>query len=163
MRKLRALIPTPRRHLVAEEASQLACPGLVLSYSSFQDELDTSLLNQELIKNFSLVLPKLDNNTLTLYQVTSLDQLLPHPYGFLEPDPLLCTQVHPSALTLAFIPGLAFDKQFHRLGFGFGCYDKLLIQVPSHIPTLGLGFKEQLVANLPIDQHDVALTGLRLL
>ena len=59
----------------------------------------------------------------------------------------------PTAIDLAILPGLAFDRRGYRLGYGGGWYDKLLEKL--NITTIiGLCFQEQLVNSLPSEDHD---------
>ncbi len=61
---------------------------------------------------------------------------------------------------LILVPGLAFSENGHRLGYGSGYYDRLL--VGRSIETWGIGFVEQLVPSLPLDPWDQGLTRLYL-
>jgi len=57
-------------------------------------------------------------------------------------------------ITLAIIPGMAFDHQGNRLGRGKGYYDRLLPQL-SHAYKLGLCFPFQLLTEeIPHEPHD---------
>jgi len=53
------------------------------------------------------------------------------------------------------VPGLAFDKEGHRLGHGGGYYDRFLEKAPSKIYTVGLAFNFQMVDELPKHQKDI--------
>jgi 5-formyltetrahydrofolate cyclo-ligase len=59
------------------------------------------------------------------------------------------------------VPGVAFTESGHRLGHGRGYYDSYLERCLLHPQgppfTLGLGFKQQIVSNIPCDDHDVKL------
>ncbi|XP_023331821.1 5-formyltetrahydrofolate cyclo-ligase [Eurytemora carolleeae] len=61
-------------------------------------------------------------------------------------------------LDLVLVPGLAFSSQGDRCGRGKGYYDTYLqnLTKTQAVPpmTVGLGFKEQIVENLPMDKHD---------
>lgn len=130
--------------------------GLVLSYASFRDELDTTFLNQTLAKKNLLVLPRVADGTLHLFQVNDLIlQTRKSKLGYLEPIPELCQLVTLSDLQVALIPGLAFSLSGYRLGYGGGYYDRLLAF--SKAFTIGVGFQTQLIDNLPIQAHDIPL------
>ena len=49
------------------------------------------------------------------------------------------------------MPGLAFDRQGTRIGFGKGYYDSYLKRCPSTIKTIAIGHSSQLVESVPID------------
>ena len=53
------------------------------------------------------------------------------------------------------VPLLAFDKRGHRLGYGQGHYDRYLHNHPAL--TIGIGFKEQEIEEIPHQSHDFPL------
>lgn len=137
--------------------------GLILSFASFGSEIDLNPLNVELAANGQLVLPRVTDKHLHLYQVENLDHLESHAWGMLEPRPSLCKLIDLSLIKVALIPGLGFDTKTHyRLGFGGGYYDRLLANAPSSLQTWGIGFIEQSVENLPYDLTDIPLDHIYL-
>lgn len=63
-------------------------------------------------------------------------------------------------ISIALVPGVGFDLESHRLGYGKGFYDKLLKD--TLFLKWGVGFHEQLVEKLPIEAHDVKLDAVYL-
>ena len=55
---------------------------------------------------------------------------------------------------LVMMPGLAFDPQGHRCGYGGGFYDRYLEQHPHH-PTIAMCFGFQMFERLDVDAHDI--------
>ena len=55
---------------------------------------------------------------------------------------------------LVLMPGLAFDREGRRCGYGGGFYDKFLEQHPHH-PTLALCYGFQMLEKLDTDDHDI--------
>jgi 5-formyltetrahydrofolate cyclo-ligase len=55
------------------------------------------------------------------------------------------------------VPCVAFTRTGDRLGQGGGWYDRLLADVRDDCLTIGVGFTEQLVDELPTEPHDVRL------
>lgn len=53
---------------------------------------------------------------------------------------------------LIFVPGVVFDKNKNRIGYGKGYYDRFL--EGQHAVTVGLAFSCQLVPEIPADPHD---------
>lgn len=51
------------------------------------------------------------------------------------------------------VPGLAFTKAGDRLGYGSGYYDRFLSRL--EVPNVGVCFREQLIDELPMTEHDV--------
>lgn len=76
--------------------------------------------------------------------------------GFLEPPPTGPVAVR-GEIDLVFVPALAFDARGQRLGYGAGYYDATLGDVAPPARTLGVGYDFQLLAELPREDHDVAL------
>ncbi len=128
----------------------------VLSFVSKPEEIDTSLLNEAILSYGTLVLPRVEENQLVLYYVSSLSQLQLSAWGILEPNPSLCVECPPHDLDIAFIPGVGFDKLGNRLGYGKGFYDRLLKQVSCRL--IGLCFEEQLVSSIPTLPFDSPMT-----
>lgn len=160
MKEDRKALPQERRE---EAASQLLSAfenisGLVLSYASFGTELCTEKLNKYLALRKSLVLPRVHGNNLKLFKLDSA----PNTSKMLwEPDPKTCEEIPPEKLTHILVPGLAFDSSGFRLGYGSGYYDRFLEKVS--IPTIGVGFKEQLLHfPLPKDTRDIPVQSLKL-
>ena len=53
------------------------------------------------------------------------------------PEPIADEPIADDTTALVLMPGLAFDKEGHRIGYGGGFYDKFLEAEPNH-PTLAL-------------------------
>lgn len=71
-----------------------------------------------------------------------------------EPLPS-CPEVPMDRLDLVLVPGVAFDLRGGRLGRGRGFYDRLLTEVRG--VKCGVGFDEQIVAEVPAENHDVRM------
>ncbi|PSJ81260.1 5-formyltetrahydrofolate cyclo-ligase [Neisseria iguanae] len=64
-------------------------------------------------------------------------------------------------LDLLLVPVVGIDKRGYRLGQAGGFYDATLAQIKYRLPTktMGVGFGCQLVDELPVEPHDIALAG----
>ena len=113
----------------------------VLSFASMAEEIDLWPLNQELVHEKRLLLPRLTTSTKILpFAVSSLDHLLLHPtLNILEPDPALCSGFLLEKVSAVLVPGIAFDIHCGRLGYGKGHYDRFLAKLSC--PFFGVGFK----------------------
>jgi len=136
----------------------------ILSYASFGDEFDTQEINQYLLSEGKLALPKVDGNTLRIYHVEDVNtQLKKNCWGILEPIPTKCREADVSKISLGLVPGIAFDAVNHRLGYGKGFYDRFLPKLSKTSLAYGLGFKEQYSSTpLPTSPSDHPLHGLLL-
>jgi len=87
-------------------------------------------------------------------------------WGLLEPA---LAQHFLPPVQLLLVPGLAFEENGHRLGYGRGFYDALLAKLPEEVLTVGVGFEAQMHLPVPVDPHDwpvmalLSERGLRLL
>ncbi|HEX2864963.1 MAG TPA: 5-formyltetrahydrofolate cyclo-ligase [Deinococcales bacterium] len=81
------------------------------------------------------------------------------PMGFLEPPPD-APVLTPASIALALVPGLAFDPSGTRLGYGKGCFDRLLPQLPAASPTVGITRAALVVPELPREPWDVPVKWL---
>jgi 5-formyltetrahydrofolate cyclo-ligase len=74
--------------------------------------------------------------------------------GLPEDEP----SVAPESIDVVIVPGLAFTATGERLGQGGGWYDRFLARVRPECVTIGVGFQQQLLAELPTEAHDIPLT-----
>ena len=70
------------------------------------------------------------------------------------PEPIEDGPVADDTTALVLMPGLAFDPQGHRCGYGGGFYDKFLSAEPDH-PTLALCYEFQMLPYLETEEHDI--------
>jgi 5-formyltetrahydrofolate cyclo-ligase len=135
----------------------------VLSFTNKKEEIDISQLNNLLSSENRLFLPKVISNNLKIFQVSDLSGLILNTHYFIyEPDSHKCPMVEEQLIDLVLVPGIVFDKENNRLGFGKGYYDKLLARMPNSI-KIGIGFLEQLYPEyLPIEETDIRLNDVYL-
>lgn len=127
----------------------------LLLYNSLPDEVDTSALLRSLTGTTTILLPKvIDAENMELRLYTGSDGLVTGSYGIGEPTGTVFTDF--SLIDVAVIPGMAFDRNCHRLGRGRGYYDRLLPLMPE-AHKIGLCFGFQIVENLPHEPHDIAM------
>lgn len=91
---------------------------------------------------------------MAFYWFKGPDDLIKGSFGLWEPDPNRCVLATADGTTLCLVPGLAFDRDGYRLGFGKGYYDRFLPTFPGH--TVGLCYEECLLSQVPRapwDQH----------
>ncbi|HEY74930.1 MAG TPA: 5-formyltetrahydrofolate cyclo-ligase [Thermoflexia bacterium] len=121
----------------------------VMTYLAFRNEPDLSGLFT-LLPSILWVLPRIDGRRLVLHPYDP-DRLVRHPFGMLEPDPAL-PAVDPATLDVVLVPGVAFDPQGGRLGFGGGYYDRFLPSTPAL--RVGVTFDACLTDALPCTERD---------
>ncbi len=126
----------------------------ILLYHSLPDEVLTTGLLERWCESKRLILPVVEGDHLLLRPFQAQVSMNKNQWGILEPEQQDTTQdIAASEIELALIPGMAFDRQGHRLGRGKGFYDRLLPQL--NCPTLGLCFPFQLLEHIPCDSWDM--------
>lgn len=70
------------------------------------------------------------------------------------PEPIADEPVAEDKEALVLMPGLAFDPQGHRIGYGGGFYDKFLCREPNH-PTVALCYDFQMQEHLETEEYDI--------
>ncbi|HIP42665.1 MAG TPA: 5-formyltetrahydrofolate cyclo-ligase [Aquifex aeolicus] len=123
----------------------------VLLYCPVKGEPDLTPLFEKVLKGKELILPKVKGKELELYKVSSYQCLKKGKFGI--PEPIEGKIIPPEELDFIVIPGIVFDLQGYRLGFGKGYYDRLLKKTKGI--KVGVAYSFQLVDKLPRDPWDV--------
>jgi len=130
--------------------SNLQPPPSILTYLAFRNELDLGLLF-DLLPRVRWVVPRIiEGGRMSLHPYDPA-RLMRHRFGMLEPAADLPV-VAPTSLDLILVPGVAFDRQGRRMGFGGGYYDRLLPTTPAL--RVGVTYDECLADALPCAEHD---------
>ena len=101
----------------------------LFAFVSMPIECDTSkIIDNVLLDNKRVALPKCKNKSgiMDFYFINSKDDLKKGMYSIFEPDSDKCKLVTDFSHGLCLVPGLCFDFQGYRLGFGKGYYDRFL-------------------------------------
>ena len=103
------------------------------------------------------MLPKVEGESLRAYIMTDLTSELQVNNRFKLLEPLGgCHEASYSSIDCILVPGLGFDDQGQRIGYGLGYYDRLLSKVKSM--SIGVAFSEQKLPDLiDKDAHDRAV------
>ncbi|MCP3899360.1 MAG: 5-formyltetrahydrofolate cyclo-ligase [Desulfobacteraceae bacterium] len=106
--------------------------------------------------------------SIKLYKISNYDtDLIMNKDGFLEPDIEKCKKFSLEDVSIAIIPGLAFDDKGGRLGFGDKFYLKLITSLPETCRKVALAFEEQIVDHLEMDSKkytvDIIITDKRII
>nr|WP_245799250.1 5-formyltetrahydrofolate cyclo-ligase [Virgibacillus siamensis] len=96
-------------------------------------------------------LPK--SRKLDFYQLHTYNQLEVVYYNLLEPNPEESEKVKKEDIDLLVVPGLLFDQNGYRIGFGGGYYDRFLADYPNRTVSLASNF--QVVQEVPAESFDI--------
>ena len=120
-------------------------------YVSLKDEVHTHDIIKENLKGKCVVVPKVNGEELLVCELRDFDELKEGSFCVLEPGEE--RRVFPQDIDCVVVPGVVFDREGFRIGFGRGFYDRLLSEVSC--PKIGLCFDFQLVDQLPFEEHDI--------
>ena len=101
--------------------------------------------------------PRMQQDELQLYEWLPKAQWITGAHGIQEPDPKNWRTASLAEVDLALIPGLAFDQQGGRLGWGRGYFDRLLGKSECSALKVGIAWPWQIVPQIPREAHDVTM------
>ncbi len=131
----------------------------LMLYSSIRGEVDLGILyNDALKRHKSVYVPTVSLRSLKINPVQCFVDTIweKGPYGILEPM-YKPNRLRSKKLDLIFIPGVAFDRNSNRLGFGKGFYDKFLKNMPNTTLKIGVAFDFQIVDTIKSDPWDIKM------
>jgi len=99
-----------------------------------------------------VAVPKVYGDEMRFIYITDLTQVEKGYSGI--PEPIADEPVADDPTALVLMPGLAFDRAGHRIGYGGGFYDKFLAAEPNH-PTVALCYEFQMQESLETEEFDV--------
>ena len=165
--KLRATIRQQKRQMTETEIIQKSASlaarffetqayrsaRTLYGYMSYNQEVRTlPILERALRDGKRVAIPKCYGSDMRFIDVTDLSQV--EKSGFGIPEPIADGPVADDKTALVLMPGLAFDPQGHRMGYGGGFYDRFLAAEPNH-PTVALCYDFQVFEHLETEEFDV--------
>ncbi len=135
----------------ASEAYQNA--KTIYGYLPYNQEVRTvPMLERALKDGKKVAVPKVYGEEMKFLYLDDLNAVAKGYAGI--PEPIADEPVAQDETALVLMPGLAFDPQGHRIGYGGGFYDKFLAAEPNH-PTLALCYEFQMLPKLDVEDHDI--------
>ena len=123
---------------------------VVMSYMDFKNEVKTDKIN-DFIKNSGeiLVLPKVIDKE-TMIAIEDKNQYIVSPFGNKEPD----GEEYRGNIDVIITPGVVFDRNKNRVGFGRGYYDRFFVKYPN-AKKIAIAFEEQIIdEGIETDKYD---------
>ena len=125
----------------------------IYGYLPYNQEVrTTAMLEQAQRDGKRIAVPKILGDTMIFVWLDDLKAVERGYSGIPEPIDLTPVADDPTALVL--MPGMAFDPEGHRCGYGGGFYDKFLASEPGH-PTLALCYDFQVLPHLDTEEFDI--------
>ncbi len=151
-----------------EEASKKACENIlsmteykkarcVLVYMScFGEVLTKSIIEDAKKEGKKVLVPITDVKTNTL-RISYLEgEMKKGAYGIPEPENE--KEASLSEIDFIVVPGICFDKNGNRIGFGKGYYDRLLKETKAF--KAGLCYDFQIADNIDADEFDIKMDAI---
>ena len=125
----------------------------IYGYLPYNQEVRTTAMLEQAQKDGKrIAVPKILGDTMIFVWLDDLSAVEKGYSGIPEPIDLTPVADDPTALVL--MPGMAFDPEGHRCGYGGGFYDKFLASEPEH-PTLALCYDFQVLPHLETEEFDI--------
>lgn len=143
-----AICSEVKKHLAVNNAKVVAL------FSPLGYEPDVWPLVESLSCELSIVLPRVEGDVMNFYCYDRGSMAIGS-FGINEPQNGL--SVKPCEIDAVVVPGLAFTERGARMGRGKGYYDKYMSQGDFSALKIGVCYSEQLVQEIPVEPHDVAM------
>ncbi|OGW57991.1 MAG: 5-formyltetrahydrofolate cyclo-ligase, partial [Nitrospirae bacterium RIFCSPLOW2_12_42_9] len=142
------------------ELSSIICNNLLNLYEYKQAKvvhfyltIKSEVITEDAVKSAistgkDVVIPVMDkrHKRILLSGLNDYDkELAPTSHGIIEPKPEFYKFVDLNDIDLMVLPGVAFDLNGHRLGYGAGYYDRLLRDADTRPFLVALAFEVQIV------------------
>ena len=122
-------------------------------YYSIGSEVKTHDILQELLKSGrEISLPKVVKKDLVFKKILSLSDLEEGNFSVMEPKDY-CEKV--KKIETMIVPAIALTRDGHRLGYGFGYYDRYLSG--KKLKTIALSYSKHIIKSFPHSDHDVRI------
>lgn len=131
---------------------------VVFTYMDFNKEVMTSkLIEHMLCDKKRVVIPFTDtiNTELIPSEITKQADLKLNSFGYYEPVSIV--PVNPEEIDLVIVPGVVFDKNLNRIGFGKGYYDRILVKLKSNAKKVAVAHEFQVLESIPAEEHDIKM------
>ena len=133
----------------------------IFIYISYDSEINTKgIIKKALRDNKKIYVPRTEFKTrlMDAVEITSLNNLIESEYGILEPS-VEEPHIDPNEIDLIVVPGVAFDRNGGRMGYGAGFYDRYFKKISKDnvkkVIKLALAYDFQILEKIPMNEQDV--------
>ena len=130
----------------------------VFCFVSFRDEVETRPILEHLWKQGQRVyIPYIDQaeKIMRASRLDSLDELAAGYYGVMEQKDEFVRLTPAEEIDLVITPGLLFDREGYRVGYGGGFFDGFFASFGHPAIKIGICFEEQIRMRVPRAPHDI--------
>lgn len=153
--------------LLGSGLEDASVPPTIMTYMPFRSEPDVApLMEWCWQQGIRVLVPKVvaDTKTMNLHIIHAYEDLESGAWGIREPRSDVPVELDLSTISMIVVPGLAFDMDFGRLGYGGGFYDRFMqlfaargLKRPFAVAA---AFDKQLIPGVPSSWHDFRVDGI---
>jgi len=127
----------------------------IFVYIAMKNEVDTAMIIEKAIKdNKKIAVPiSLNNREMFFVPYEGMENLVKTKFGVLEPVSNRKKEVLPNKDSIFIVPGVAFDEEGHRMGYGGGYYDTYIEKYDVK-DAIAIAFEAQIQKTIPYEEHD---------
>lgn len=129
----------------------------IFTFINYGSEVDTKkFIIKAIADGKKIFVPKTIKSTreMKALEISSLENLKPDNWGILEPE-TFNREINKQELDLIIVPGVAFDRNGNRIGYGGGYYDRYFSDLNSTIKKVVLAYDIQLMESFQCEDHDI--------
>ncbi|WP_054692229.1 5-formyltetrahydrofolate cyclo-ligase [Syntrophomonas palmitatica] len=142
-----------------EELQPIKNARVIMGFSSIKNEVTLAAFLEKLQGQGKIILlPRVEENgIMNAVQLQSFKDTQTNAWGIKEPAG---SPYDPRLIDVVLVPGLAFDLQGYRLGYGRGYYDRFLPRLRPDAFICGICYGFQIVNDTYPQEHDVPVNWL---
>ncbi len=133
-----------------KELNEFRKAKTILFYYSIKNEVRTDFMIKEVLGSKKVALPSIKDDFIVPIEVKDLKLMKKGKFGIPEP---IGDEISLKDIDLVIVPGIAFDLEGYRIGYGKGYYDNFLRKIVCK--KIGLAYDFQIVKKLPRNSYDV--------
>lgn len=133
--------------------------NVIMCYMDFNNEVKTKdFINLCFIMGKRVAIPYIKSNSeMVAVEIINIENdVVRGSYGILEPKNN-AAEIEPKEIDFVITPGIAFDKEKNRLGYGKGYYDRFLEKVKKNCFKVAIAYDFQILDSISKDNHDIPL------
>lgn len=130
----------------------------IFTYVSAYKEVDTiNIIKFCLDQGIKVCAPRVRGKEMDFVGITDLSQLKPGSFNI--PEPVSDDIVVPEQSDVMLVPGIVFDRELNRVGFGGGYYDRYFME-HHDLKTIGLAYDFQVIDHIDTEEFDIGVSAL---
>ena len=124
-------------------------------YKSVNNEVNVDyIINKAYETGKTVAIPRVNGKDMLFYKITDNSELIRGYMGIPEPVDNPNNLIDENINGVIIVPGLAFDENCQRTGYGGGFYDRFLVKHPGLV-KVGVAYDAQIYNELETDEHDI--------